>query len=114
MAHLKKKEEQDMKISMPIFLGAALAVGCAAPAVAQPNPAAPQYQSDQEQYQSDQERDRQRNTAAYNQGYAQGQGDARANVVRNDRPTAGWTMDDDRQAYRAGYNAGYDEIRRER
>jgi len=103
LAHLNKKEE-DMKIWMPIFLGAALAVGCAAPTLARPNPAAPQYQGDQES-------DRQRNTQAYSEGYAQGQDDARGNAIRNDRPTAQWTKDDDRQAYREGYNAGFDDIR---
>jgi len=88
-----------MKISMPILilLGAALAVGCAAPALAaQPSPAAPAFQERHE---------------AYNDGYAHGQGDARANAARNDHPTAQWETDVDRAAYRDGYNAGYDEVR---
>ncbi len=89
-----------MKISMPmmIVLGAALAVGCAAPALARPNPAVPQYQ-ETERHQ------------AYSDGYAHGQGDARADVDRNDYPTAEWTTDVNRAAYRSGYNAGYDEVR---
>ncbi len=89
-----------MKISMPILIlmGAALAVGCAAPALARPNPAAPQYE----------ERERHE---AYNDGYAHGQGDARADAARNDHPTAQWATDVNREAYRDGYNAGYDEVR---
>ncbi len=88
-----------MKLLMPIFLGAALIVGCAAPALASP-----------QQFQSDQERDRERNTQAYNDGYAQGQADARSHAIRNDRPTAQWTKDDDQRAYGQGYTAGYDNI----
>jgi opacity protein-like surface antigen len=88
------------KMMMPILLGAALAIGCAAPALAAP----PQ------QYQSDQDRDRQRNTQAYDDGYAQGQADARAHAIRNNQATSQWTKDDDTRAYRQGYDAGFDNI----
>ncbi|HUI84187.1 MAG TPA: hypothetical protein VL240_08185 [Candidatus Binatia bacterium] len=92
-----------MKLSMPVFLGAALVLGCAAPAIARPV-ASPQ------QYQSDQDRDRERNTQAYNDGYAQGQSDARGHAIRNDRAASEWTKEDDQRAYRQGYDAGYDNI----
>ncbi len=85
-----------MKLLMPILLGTALVVGCAAPALAQ--------------YQSDQDGDRARNTQAYTDGYAQGQADARDHAIRNDQATTQWTKDDDRRAYRQGYDAGYDNI----
>ena len=86
-----------MKPWMPLLLGAALIAGCAAPVLAQ-------------QYQSDQQIDRERNTQAYNDGYAQGQADARSHTSRNDAATARWTKDDDTRAYRQGYDAGYDNI----
>lgn len=90
-----------MKFSMLFMLAAVLAVGCALPAHAVT--AHPQYQSDQD-------RDRDRNTQAYNDGYAQGQADARGHAIRNDRPTAQWSKDDDQRAYRQGYDAGYQNI----
>jgi len=89
-----------MKLLMLMFLGTALLTGCVAPAVASARP----------QYQTDQDRDRERNTQAYTDGYAQGQADARGHAIRNDQPTAQWTKDDDRRAYRQGYGAGYDDI----
>jgi hypothetical protein len=89
-----------MKPWMPLLLGAALIVGCAAPALA--------FSS---QYQSDQQMDRERNTQAYNDGYAQGQADARSHTSRNDQAAPSrWTKDDDTRAYRQGYDAGYDNI----
>jgi hypothetical protein len=88
-----------MKLFVPI-LGAALIVGCAAPALA----ISPQYQNDQD-------RDRDRNTQAYNDGYAQGQADARGHAIRSTAPPPSrWTKDDDTRAYRQGYDAGYDNI----
>ena len=90
-----------MKLSMFLFLAAVLAVGCALPAHAVT--AYPQYQNDQD-------RDRDRNTQAYNDGYAQGQADARSHAIRNDRPTTQWSKDDDQRAYRQGYDAGYQNI----
>jgi hypothetical protein len=89
-----------MKLFMPILLGAAMVAGCAAPAFAAPR----------QQYQSDQDRDRDRNTQAYNDGYAQGQADARSHAGRNDQATTRWTKDDDQRAYRQGYDSGYDNI----
>jgi hypothetical protein len=89
-----------MKPWMPILLGAALIAGCAAPALA----------SSPQQYQSDQQMDRDRNTQAYSDGYAQGQADARSNGTRNDQATSRWSKDDDLRAYRQGYDAGYDNI----
>ena len=89
-----------MKPCMPVVLGAALLVGCAAPVLAS---SAPQYQNDQQM-------DRERNTQAYNDGYAQGQTDARSRLTRNDQATSRWTKDDDTRAYRQGYDAGYDNI----
>jgi hypothetical protein len=86
-----------MKLLTPILLGAALVVGCAAPALAAPQ----NYQDDQ---------NRQANTQAYSAGYAQGQADARGNVVRNDVATSQWVRDDDRRAYQQGYDAGYDNV----
>ena len=86
---------------MFMLLAAVLAVGCAIPAHAV---------SAYPQYQSDQDRDRDRNTQAYNDGYAQGQADARSHAIRNDRPTAQWSKDDDQRAYRQGYDAGYQNI----
>ena len=89
-----------MKLFMPMILGAALAAGCAVPAAA----AMPQYQSDND-------RDRQRNTQAYDDGYSQGQSDARSHVSRSTSPVSSqWTKDDDTRAYRQGYDAGYDNI----
>lgn len=93
-----------MKLSLHLFLGAILAVGCAIPALAQDTSAPPS------QYQNDQDRDRDRNTQAYTDGYAQGQADARGHAIRNDQPTAQWTKDDDMHAYRQGYDAGYANI----
>jgi hypothetical protein len=84
-----------MKLLTPILLGAALVVGCAAPALAQ------NYQDDQS---------RQANTQAYSAGYAQGQADARGNAVRNDVATSQWVRDDDRRAYQQGYDSGYDNV----
>jgi hypothetical protein len=92
-----------MKLSLPILLGSVLAMGCALPALAN-GVGSPQ------QYQNDQDRDRDRNTQAYNDGYAQGQADARGHAIRNDQPTAQWTKDDDMHAYRQGYDAGYENI----
>ncbi len=92
-----------MKLSLPILLGAALAFSCAAPPLSH-------AASSPRQYQSDQERDRERNTQAYNDGFAQGQADARVHAIRNDRPTAQWTKDDDQRAYQQGYDAGYANI----
>jgi len=89
-----------MKLFMPILLGAAMVAGCAALAVAAPR----------QQYQSDQERDRERNTQAYNDGYAQGQADARSHAIRNDQASSRYTKDDDTRAYRQGYDSGYDNI----
>ncbi len=90
-----------MKPWMPILLGAALIAGCAAPALAW----SPQ------QYQSDQQMDRDRNTQAYSDGYAQGQADARTHATRNDQPLSSrWTKDDDQRAWRQGYDAGFDNI----
>ena len=83
-----------------LLLGAAMMAGCAAPALA----------SSAQQYQSDQDRDRERNTQAYNDGYAQGQADARGHAIRNDRATSQWSKDDDQRAYRQGYDAGYNNI----
>jgi hypothetical protein len=85
-----------MKLLTPIFLGAALVVGCAAPALN-----AQTYQDDQ---------NRQANTQAYSAGYAQGQADARGSAVRNDVATSQWVRDDDRRAYQQGYDAGYDNV----
>lgn len=93
-----------MKMHLPLFLGAALALGCAAPAVAHPRPLNPQ----DAQTQATQDMDRERNSQAYKDGYAQGQTDAQRGS-RNDQPTDRWTQDADRQAYRAGYDAGYRE-----
>ena len=92
-----------MKLSLHLFLGAVLAAGCAVPALAQDGSYSPQYQNDQD-------RDRARNTQAYNDGYAQGQADARSHAIRNDQPTSQWTKEDDNRAYRQGYDAGYQNI----
>ncbi len=92
-----------MKLSMALLLGSAL-TGLATPVLAQVAPASPQ------QYQTDQDRDRERNTQAYNDGYTQGQADARSHAGRNDQATAQWTKDDDQRAYRQGYDAGYENI----
>ncbi len=91
-----------MKLSMPILLSPVLAVGCAVPVLA--NASTVPFQ------QTDQQMDRQRNTQAYGDGFAQGQADARNHAMRNDQPTAQWTKDDDQQAYREGYDAGYQNI----
>lgn len=92
-----------MKLSIPIVLGAVLAMGCAVPAVARSASPSPQYQSDQQL-------DRERSTEAYKNGYAQGQADGRANAQRNDEPTSQFTNPGDQQAYRQGYDAGYENI----
>ena len=86
-----------MKLLTPIFLGAALLVGCAAPTLLA-----------QQSYQDEQ--NRQANTQAYSSGYAQGQADARGNAVRNHVATSQWVRDDDRRAYQQGYDAGYDNV----
>ncbi len=79
----------NMKLLTPILLGAALIVGCAAPALAAPQ----SYQDDQS---------RQANTQAYTAGYSQGQADARANATRNNQPGAQWTSNADQLAYTPG------------
>ena len=83
-----------MKLLMPILLGAALVVGCAAPALAAPQ----NYQEDQS---------RQANTQAYSAGYSQGQADARSHATRNDQPGSQWVSSADQLAYTQGYDAGY-------
>src|SRR5436305_481846 len=88
-----------MKLFVPI-LGAALIVGCAAPALA----ISPQYQNDQD-------RDRDRNTQAYNDGYAQGQADARGHAIRSTAPPPSrGTKDDDTRAYRQGYDSRHGHL----
>jgi hypothetical protein len=89
-----------MKILGTIIIGSALVASV--PMMAQ-NPSTSSYQSDQD-------RDRDRNTQAYNDGYAQGQADARSHSVRNDRPTTQWSKDDDQRAYRQGYDAGFENV----
>lgn len=87
-----------MKISMLILLGAAMAAACAAPALAHPGPAG--YQ------QTDADQDRDRNTEAYRDGFTAGQADAQRGT-RIDHPSDRWVNDDDRRAYREGYDAGF-------
>jgi len=83
-----------MKSLMPILLGAAMIVGCAAPTLASPQ----NYQDEQS---------RQANTQAYSAGYAQGQADGRNHNPRNDQPGAQWTSNSDQLAFTQGYDAGY-------
>lgn len=89
-----------MKSFLPAILGAALIAGCAAPALAQG-----QY--------PDQQTAQERNTQAYSAGFSQGQADARNRLARNDQAGAQWTTSSDQQAYRQGYDAGYNHIANE-